>query len=80
MDAMRRTQTVIERESKKMLNICVSGATGWTGRALVRGVLEAEDMTHASAVARQAAGQDVGVALGGPARSKQPNRARLGSR
>ena len=46
-----------------MLNICVSGATGWTGRELVRGVLEAEDMTLASAVARQAAGQDVGAAL-----------------
>ncbi len=39
-----------------MLNICVSGATGWTGRELVRGVLEAEDMTLASAVARQATG------------------------
>ena len=49
-----------------MLNICVSGATGWTGRELVGGVLEAEDMTLASAVARQAAGQDVGAALGGP--------------
>ncbi len=48
-----------------MLNICVSGATGWTGRELVRGVLEAEDMTLTSAVARQAAGQDLGEALGG---------------
>jgi 4-hydroxy-tetrahydrodipicolinate reductase len=65
MDAMRQTQAATGRESKKMLNICVSGATGWTGRELVRGVIEAEDMTLASAVARQAAGQDVGAALGG---------------
>jgi 4-hydroxy-tetrahydrodipicolinate reductase len=49
-----------------MLNICVSGATGWTGRELVRGVLEAEDMTLVSAVARKAAGQDLSAALGGP--------------
>ncbi len=46
-----------EREGNgEMLNICVSGATGWTGRELVRGVLEAEDMTLTGAVARRAAG------------------------
>ncbi len=45
-----------------MLKIWVSGATG---REWVRGVLETDDMTPASAVARQAAGQDVGAALGG---------------
>ena len=51
-----------------MLNICVSGATGWTGQELVRGVLEAEDLALAGAVARRAAGQDIGAALGqGPA-------------
>ncbi len=35
-----------------MLNIWVSGTTGWTGRELVRGVLEAEDMTPARRIAR----------------------------
>jgi hypothetical protein len=33
-----------------MLNICVSAATGWTGRELVHGVLEAEDTILASVV------------------------------
>ncbi len=48
-----------------MLNICISGATGWTGQELVRGVIEADDLELASAVARQAAGRDIGEALGG---------------
>ncbi len=47
-----------------MLNICISGATGWTGQELVRGVIEAEDLELTSAVARQAAGRDIGAALG----------------
>lgn len=47
-----------------MLNVCVSGATGWTGRELTLAVLDAEDMTLSSAVARQAAGRDIGEALG----------------
>ena len=51
-----------------MLKVCVSGATGWTGRELALAVLDAEDMTLAAAVARKAAGQDIGTALGrGPA-------------
>lgn len=47
-----------------MLRVCISGATGWTGSELVRGVLDAGDMTLTSAVARQAAGQDIGAAIG----------------
>jgi len=47
-----------------MLNICISGATGWTGAELVRGVLAAPDMNLSSAVARRAAGQDIGSAIG----------------
>src|SRR5205085_8754560 len=50
-----------------MIEVCVAGATGWTGRALVRGVLDADDLALRSAVARSAAGTDVGVALGGEA-------------
>jgi 4-hydroxy-tetrahydrodipicolinate reductase len=45
--------------------VCLAGATGWTGRALVAGVLEAPGLTLASAVSRSAAGRDLGEALGG---------------
>jgi len=44
--------------------ICIAGATGWTGRALVDGVLAASDLELRSAVARSAAGEDLGEALG----------------
>ena len=47
------------------LSVCIAGATGWTGQALVRGVLDAPDLALAGAVARSAAGRDVGEALGG---------------
>jgi 4-hydroxy-tetrahydrodipicolinate reductase len=50
-----------------MLSVCIVGATGWTGRALVRGMLDAHDLRLASAVARSAAGRDLGEALGGEA-------------
>jgi 4-hydroxy-tetrahydrodipicolinate reductase len=49
------------------LSVCIAGATGWTGRALVRGVLEAPDLTLGSAVSRSAGGRDLGEALGGEA-------------
>jgi 4-hydroxy-tetrahydrodipicolinate reductase len=47
------------------LRVCIAGATGWTGRAIARGVLDAPDLTLRSAVSRSAAGQDLGAALGG---------------
>jgi len=50
-----------------MINVCIAGATGWAGRALVRGALEADDLVLRSAVARSAAGADLGTALGGEA-------------
>jgi 4-hydroxy-tetrahydrodipicolinate reductase len=46
------------------LSVSVAGATGWTGRALVDAVLEAPDLSLASAVSRSAAGRDLGEALG----------------
>ena len=49
------------------LAVCIAGATGWTGRALVQGVLDAPDLSLRSAVARSAAGRDLGEALGRPA-------------
>jgi 4-hydroxy-tetrahydrodipicolinate reductase len=48
-----------------MTRVCIAGATGWTGRALVSGVVAAPDLALASAVARSAAGRDLGEALGG---------------
>src|SRR4051812_50014302 len=47
------------------LSVCLAGATGWTGRALVRGILDAPDLRLAAAVSRSAAGADLGEALGG---------------
>jgi 4-hydroxy-tetrahydrodipicolinate reductase len=44
------------------LNVCIAGATGWTGQALVRAVLEADDLTLRSAVSRSAAGKEIGGA------------------
>jgi 4-hydroxy-tetrahydrodipicolinate reductase len=48
-----------------MPTVCIAGATGWTGRALVAGVLAAPDLELRSAVSRSAAGRDLGEALGG---------------
>ncbi|HEY7077554.1 MAG TPA: 4-hydroxy-tetrahydrodipicolinate reductase [Solirubrobacteraceae bacterium] len=48
-----------------MLSVCLAGATGWTGRAIARGLLAAPDLTLRSAVSRSAAGSDLGVALDG---------------
>jgi 4-hydroxy-tetrahydrodipicolinate reductase len=45
-----------------MIAICIAGATGWTGSALVDGVLAADDLELRSGVARSAAGSDVGGA------------------
>jgi 4-hydroxy-tetrahydrodipicolinate reductase len=49
------------------LSVCLAGATGWTGRALVPAVVAAPDLALASAVSRSAAGRDLGEALGGDA-------------
>jgi hypothetical protein len=46
------------------LALCIAGATGWAGRALVPAVLEAHDLALRSAVSRSAAGRDLGEALG----------------
>src|SRR5436190_24171172 len=42
-----------------MLTVCIAGATGWTGQALVRGVREAADLELRSAVSRSAAGGEI---------------------
>jgi 4-hydroxy-tetrahydrodipicolinate reductase len=51
----------------KELSVCIAGATGWTGRTLVRAVLDAPDLRLGSAVSRSAAGRDLGEAFGGEA-------------
>jgi 4-hydroxy-tetrahydrodipicolinate reductase len=47
-----------------MLRVCIAGATGWAGRPIAEAVLAAEDLELVSAVARRAAGQDLGEAWG----------------
>ena len=42
-----------------MIEICIAGATGWTGSALVEGVLAADDLSLHSAVSRSAAGTEI---------------------
>lgn len=49
-----------------MIKVSVAGCTGWTGAAVTKGVLRAPDLKLVSAVARSAAGQDVGAALALP--------------
>lgn len=46
-------------------NVCIAGATGWTGRPIAEAVLAADDLVLSSAVSRSAAGQDLGAAWGG---------------
>src|SRR3954451_9961008 len=48
------------------LTVCIAGATGWTGRALVQAVLAAPDLALASGVSRSAAGADLAEAPGVP--------------
>jgi 4-hydroxy-tetrahydrodipicolinate reductase len=48
-----------------VISVCIAGATGWTGRALVPAVVDAPDLELVSAVSRSAAGSDLGEALGG---------------
>ncbi len=47
-----------------MIRVCVAGATGWTGRAVARAILDDPDLALVGAVARHAAGQDLGEVLG----------------
>ena len=49
------------------LSVCIAGATGWTGRALVPAVMDSPDLRLGSAVSRSASGRDLGEALGGEA-------------
>ena len=45
------------------IRVCVAGATGWAGAAVVRQILASTDFVLTGAVARTQAGSDVGEAL-----------------
>lgn len=49
------------------IRVIVVGATGWVGKALVKAIGDAADLTLVGAVARSSAGQDSGLAAGLPA-------------
>ena len=49
------------------IRVCLTGATGWVGRALVPVLRDSEAHTITGAVARSAAGKDLGLAVGQPA-------------
>ena len=46
-----------------MTSLCIAGATGWTGRALMAGALAAPDLDVKSGVARTAAGQELDLTV-----------------
>ena len=49
------------------IRVVMAGATGWVGKALVPAIMAQDDLALAGAVSRSAAGQDSGIAAGGPA-------------
>jgi 4-hydroxy-tetrahydrodipicolinate reductase len=48
------------------IRVCVAGATGWVGKLLIERILESNEFSLSGAIARTAAGQDIGTALGRP--------------
>src|SRR5262245_9536177 len=48
------------------IRVCVVGVTGWTGFEITRAILSSEDFELTGAIARRAAGRDVGDILGLP--------------
>lgn len=46
------------------IKVCVAGATGWIGRALVNRILASSQFVLSGAISRGATGQDIGTCLG----------------
>jgi len=46
------------------VRVCVAGATGWAGKAVVTAILEAPDLRLVGAVSRRLAGADIGTVFG----------------
>jgi 4-hydroxy-tetrahydrodipicolinate reductase len=47
-----------------MINVCIAGITGWTGKAIAAAIQEAGDLALTSGVSRSAAGQSLATATG----------------
>jgi len=47
------------------IRVIVAGATGWTGSAVTRAIIDAQDMVLVGAVTRSSAGQDIGALISG---------------
>ncbi|MEO8229343.1 MAG: 4-hydroxy-tetrahydrodipicolinate reductase [Chloroflexota bacterium] len=56
--------TAAQEEPMPRIRVVVAGATGWTGRAVAEAVLAADDLVLTAAVARSAAGTDLGTSWG----------------
>lgn len=48
------------------INVCVAGATGWTGSLVTRHILASDEFRLAGVLARRHTGEDVGEVLGMP--------------
>jgi len=46
------------------INVCIAGTTGWTGSVVARHLLQSDEFEVVGAIARQAAGRDLGEVLG----------------
>src|SRR5215469_195006 len=46
------------------IRVCVAGATGWVGGTLIDKIVASDEFLLSGAIARKAAGQDIGSALG----------------
>lgn len=49
-----------------MIRVCIAGATGWAGSELAKAIVETDDVRLVAAVARRAAGQQLGTVLNEP--------------
>lgn len=50
--------------TRPRLRVVIAGVTGWAGSALARAVIEQPDLELVAGIARKAAGQSIGAALG----------------
>ena len=50
------------------IRVCVAGVSGWTGSAVTRAILSADEFELTGAIARRQAGRDTGALLGLPAK------------
>jgi hypothetical protein len=50
------------------IRVCVAGVSGWTGSAVTRAILSADEFELTGAIARRQAGRDTGELLGLPAK------------